>query len=179
MVERRRIRRLLAPVALIVIGVWLLAGCVYIPTFSTTTSGKSVGGSVGAADSRRPLRVSRSTLDDVLRVLGKPPHATSDGRVLAYPWSVRHGIVVWPLCFAGYSVNGQRTLVLRLDERHVLRSFEILRQDDNILDLYGGARGAKMLPPEIWGDRAEAMREKLGRWQPSTRTSTAPATRPR
>src|SRR3712207_1613261 len=103
---RPKLRPLLAPIALIVIGVWLLAGCVYVPTFGTTTSGRNAGKSVGPANSDRPLRVSRATLDDVLKVLGRPPHATAEGRVLAYPWRVRHGVSIWPLCFAADSVDG-------------------------------------------------------------------------
>src|SRR5687768_2214030 len=151
MMHRRA--RIALPVALIVLGMWLLVGCVYIPTFGTTVSGKNVAGSVGPKASRKPVRISLSTVTDVVRVLGEPPHATSDRRVFAYPWTVRNGIAVWPLCFAAYSVRGTRTLVLRFDEQHVLFSAELLSENDRVIR-WDQSVGSPKLPIEIWEERA-------------------------
>ena len=178
MVERRKIRRLLAPLVLIVAGVWVLVGCVYIPTFGTRMAGKDVAKSVGHADSRKPIRVSRATVADVLRVLGEPPFATDDRRVFAYPWTVRNGIAVWPLCFAAYPVRGQRTLVLRFDTEDVLGSFEVLKRDEPAVNLYYNQKMLPVLPQEIERERWHSRPAGVHPWAPSTRPATSPATQP-
>src|SRR6478609_6065945 len=124
-------RKLLLPTGLAALGVWVLVGCVYIPTFGPTVRGRNAAGDVGPAGSKKPVRVADSTLADVVRVLGEPPLATADRRVVGYPWSVRKGFLVWPLCFSADSIHGNRTLVLRFDGQQVLRSFEVLKQDEN------------------------------------------------
>jgi hypothetical protein len=170
-------RKLLLPTGLAGLGVWVLVGCVYIPTFGPTVRGRNASGEVGPAGSKKPIRVSASTLDDVIRVLGEPPLATSDRRVVGYPWSVRNGYLVWPLCFSGDSIYGNRTLVLRFDERQVLRSFEILKQDEDF-QTAGGMLRMTPLPPEIERERAEERRRQFERERALSRPPTVPATEP-
>jgi hypothetical protein len=174
---RRPNRRIIVPAILAALGTWLLVGCIYIPTFGTTVRGRNAGGEVGAAASRKPVRVAGSTLADAIRVLGEPPQATADRRVVAYPWTVRNGIFVWPLCFTGASAYGRRTLVLRFDERHVLQSFQILKNDETLFTLDGGA-GMLLLPPEIERERASEFRRRAVLRPPSPVAATVPATVP-
>ena len=165
--------------ALAVVGVWLLVGCIYIPTFGTRFSGKNVGKSVGAAGSDKPVRVKYSTRSDVLRVLGEPPFATADRRVFAYPWTVRNGIAVWPLCFATSAIRGQRTLVLRFDSNDVLGSFQTLKQNEPVVNLYYDQPLAPLLPEEIEKERSAARLREFQSGRASTRPATVPAAQPR
>jgi hypothetical protein len=166
-------RKLLLPIGLTALGAWVFAGCVYIPTFGPTVRGRNAAGDIGPPDSKKPIRVTASTLADVIRLLGEPPLATSDRRVVGYPWSVRNGYLVWPLCFSGESFYGHRTLVLRFDERQVLQSFEILKHDDD-LQTAGGVLSMTPLPPEIARERAEEMRRQYELKRALSRPTAAP-----
>jgi hypothetical protein len=172
-----RSTRLLLPLALAAVGVWLLAGCVYIPVFGPTVEGKNASKSVGSNASRKPIRAGRATHADVVRVLGEPQAKTADDRVLAYTWVIRNGYAVWPLCFGGYPVNGSRTLVLRFDERHLLRSFEVLKMNDPVIQFSGSGRHF-LMPPEIEQEQRAAHLRAYGARLSTTRPTTSPAPAP-
>src|SRR5215204_2121005 len=123
---RNTIRKTLPPTLLAAAGVWVLVGCIYIPTFDKVVNGADAARQVGGARSKKPLRVDRTTQADVLRVLGTPHFTSTSGREIAYAWEVQNGYTFWPLClFSGYPVNGKRTLVLRFHEDGVLRSYQV------------------------------------------------------
>jgi hypothetical protein len=173
----RHARHIVLPAALALLGVWVLAGCLYIPTFGTTVKGRNASKSVGAARSGKPIGVARSSAADVIRLLGEPTFATADRSVFAYPWTVRNGYAVWPLCFGGYSVLGERTLVLRFAGDERLRSYEVLRRDDPVIQINSmGSRAP--LPPEIEEEMRAARMKEYERGRSSTRPATAPVTRP-
>ena len=123
-------RPALLPALLIVLGVCLLQGCLFIPTFDKLKSGKDVSKAVGDANSRKRLRVGVSTLDDVIAVLGPPHYATPDRSEVAYVWTVTNGIWVWPFCFTAYPQEGKRALVLDFD-RGLLRSYRVEKMNGN------------------------------------------------
>lgn len=112
----------------------MLVGCVYVPMFGRTTLGTDVSKKVGGAQSRKPVRVGRSTRQEVLRALGAPYAESAEGRVLAYAWRAQNGFTIWPLCFTADSVDSWRTLVLRFNADHVLTSTEVLRHDEPLID---------------------------------------------
>jgi hypothetical protein len=172
-------RKLAFPIALAVVGAWLLVGCVYVPTFGPVISGKDVAKAVGAGDSKKPLRTGQASVADVRRLLGEPPFASDDGRVLAYPWTVRNGLAVWPLCFSAYPVRGQRTLVLRFDSSGFLQSFHLLKQDEPVMNLYPNQPQSPLLPEEIENDLRSARIAEVQRRKASTRPATVPTTQPR
>src|SRR5215204_20189 len=128
---KQRRTRLLLPLALAAIGAWLLAGCIFVPTFDKTIRGKNVSKYVGSQRQKRPLRLHAATRDDVLRVLGEPHYASPDRTRIAYEWDVRNGYWVWPLCFAAYAQEGRRVLLLTFDEEGVLRTSEGLKNNGN------------------------------------------------
>ena len=130
-------QRLLLPATLAGVGVYLLVGCIYIPTFKGVKSGKNYYKLVGDAKSRKPVRVGRSTLEDALRILGAPFSRKGDGEALAYAWTVQTGVAVWPLCFHAESMQGYRTLVLRFDATRQLASYAILKTNEPCLN-FGG-----------------------------------------
>jgi len=122
------IKRRIAPFLLLLAGMWLLIGCIYIPTFNRVIKGEDPQKKVGYGQSKRPLRVLHSHRDQVVQLLGEPL-ASADQRVLTYAWQVEKGVKIWPFCFTAESVKSARTLVLRFDEDGTLRSFEVLHAD--------------------------------------------------
>jgi hypothetical protein len=124
---------MLLPVALLAIGLYLLVGCVYIPTFGGLKSGRNYAKQVGDAKSKAAIRVGVSTRDDVLRAFGEPYAKKADGSGYAYIWTVQNGFAVWPLCFHVESVTGNRTLVLRFDATGRVASSEILKWNEPVI----------------------------------------------
>lgn len=164
-------RRALLPIVLIALGLYLLVGCIYIPMFGRTTDGKNVRRAVGDANSRRPLRVSRASRDDVLRVLGPPYVAASDGSALAYTWRVQNGIAIWPFCFMADSIDGMRTLVLRFDQAGKLQSYNLMKSDKPLISL--GAMWFQPPLPDDLRDELAAQKNPL-----SSRPTGRPASPP-
>ena len=126
--------RLLLPAALAGVGVYLLVGCIYIPTFNATTDGKNHASKVGDAKSRKPIRVGRTHRDDVMRLLGPPPFVTPDGRGAVYPWRALRGVWVMPLCFMVEGMHRYRAMYLTFDANGYLERFQVESGDeDNLL----------------------------------------------
>jgi hypothetical protein len=119
-------RKIVLPALLIVAGVYLLAGCLYIPTFEKPQKGMQIPpDQVGDAKSDKPLRVGSATRSDVEQILGLPMFATTDGRQVAYSYRVVNGLWVYPLCFSAEPQTASRALVLSYDADHILRDFRI------------------------------------------------------
>lgn len=131
-----RARRIALPFGLLALGVWLLNGCIYIPTFNRTVEGKNLRNKVGSAHSHRPVKIGVSTAHDVVRELGKPYRQTEDGRVLCYTWKTQAAATVWPLCFDYYSIDRWQTLVLRFNDKGVLSSSEVLTSRNYMADYF-------------------------------------------
>jgi len=147
--NRPNFRRSILPLALIGFGIWLTSGCIYVPMFGRTIKGNNAAKQVGDQKSSRPIRLNYATREQVVRVLGQPYAQRPDGTALAYTWRVQNGFTVWPLCFSGYSVDGQRTLVLRFDESGVLRSTQFLKHDQPLIQLPQALAETVPLPPDL------------------------------
>ena len=160
--RRRRFPKALAPVLLAALGVWLLVGCLYIPTFNRRVSGRDVSPEVGDERSKRPVRVNHATRADVVKVLGQPMLTSYDGRRVAYHWTTMHALWVWPLCFQAYPENETRTLVLTFDEGDTLSAYQVTTHTENLLTSGGPVR--PRLPREFF--------------PPASQPHTAPASRP-
>jgi len=124
-------RALILPTLLALAGVLMLAGCIYIPTFGVSVEGTSnLQKKVGAADSKKPIRLNTSTRSEVEQVFGQPYDAKVDGTQTVYAWTRRWGIAWLPLCFwnrLGY-VPDDRTkwFLLTYNSDHVLVKVELL-----------------------------------------------------
>jgi hypothetical protein len=116
----RSIWRVLLPATLAFVGVYLLVGCIYLPTFNAVVDGPDASAKVGEASSDKTLRVGISTRDDVRRVLGKPFHETADGRLWVYSWKRQKGLLVYPLCFQAFPENKAYATTIEFDERDVI-----------------------------------------------------------
>jgi hypothetical protein len=143
---RTIVKKGLPPAIIAAVGVWLLAGCVFIPTFNKRIHGREVTRDVGKENSKKPLRLGRATRDDVLRLLGDPPYWSPDGRRVAYTWTVLNGIWVWPLCFDSFNQEEARTLILTFDADDTLVSYRMTRNGQNWWTAGGG--GARPILPQ-------------------------------
>ena len=95
-----RLSRNFIALVVAVLGACASGGCIYIPTFGAT-EGQNVSKFVGAADSKRPLRVGVSTRQDVIELLAEPKatsddsvlisHAPQDSHTLIYRWQTLQG----------------------------------------------------------------------------------------
>ena len=144
-----RARAILLPFALLIVGGWLLQGCLYIPTFNAPLS-EDPSKQVGGEHSRKPLRVNGATRDDVERVLGMPERVNVDGTEIVYGWEARKGIWVYPLFFQTETDDQRRALLLRFDEHGMLRSYDVGRYGELLRSHrwnYGGRLRQSPSPP--------------------------------
>ncbi len=120
-------KRNLLPMLLIALGLSLLIGCFYIPTFerSVSSAQKDFRKLVGQ-ENDRPLRVGYANRTEVLRLLGPPPLISADRSAIGYLFETRQGYWVWPICFSAESANN-KVYGLRLDfgSDDVLRKFKV------------------------------------------------------
>jgi hypothetical protein len=148
-------------------GVWMLVGCIYIPTFNATTEGRNHSGKVGDANSRKPIRVGQTHRDDVMRLLGPPPFVTPDGRGAVYPWRATRGVWVMPLCFMVESMHSYHGVFLTFDERGYLERFQFDSGGED--DLFHGAdpgeltRGLRPWGRWNWPDEPDRIVPKRSR----------------
>jgi outer membrane protein assembly factor BamE (lipoprotein component of BamABCDE complex) len=116
-------------------GLFMLAGCFYLPTFETVHvdenhPGKDVSGLVGSADSHRPLHVGSATRTQVTTLLGPPAQTSQDGGTIYYTWETQQGIWV-DLCgiFPPHLRHDETTrdyeLSLTFDQRDILVDFKL------------------------------------------------------
>src|SRR4051812_30229430 len=116
----RSTRSLTVAILLIAVAVWLLAGCIYIPTFNATVKGNNVSGEVGPPQSKKLLRTGIATRHDVERLLGPPSCANTDQSEIAYTWTRREALLVWPLCFSSQGYDREMSLVLTFDSTRLM-----------------------------------------------------------
>jgi outer membrane protein assembly factor BamE (lipoprotein component of BamABCDE complex) len=140
-------RRTIAPLMLVALGIWLMAGCLYIPTFNATVHGPDASESVGGEGSTKPLKPG-ATRDAVQRVLGKPYFATSDGRYWVYSWEKRKGILVWPLCFSAKPEDRAYALTLEFKDNDIVHDF-MLEQGHATVYLWDVRNEDRFVPPRV------------------------------
>ncbi len=140
----RSVRRAL-PFVLIVIGLWLLSGCIYVPMFNHTIGGKDATKYVGPSDSNAKLRVGLSSRSAVIRVLGKPFFATDDHRYVVYSWRKRKSSQIWPLCFTIANDDTAYAMTLEFDALNQLVASRVEHRDPSYY-LFG-VSGAKPFAP--------------------------------
>jgi hypothetical protein len=123
------------PVLLLVLGLWLLAGCLYlpIPEHLTNNTQKDFRKLVGDGNSKRPLQTGRAMRQQVFALLGPPPYASYDDRSVAYVLETESGGWVYPLCFTA-TANRRRIYGLRIDfnEQGNMEGWEIGQDEQEI-----------------------------------------------
>jgi hypothetical protein len=128
---RRNMIRSLLPISLAIIGLTLLVGCLYIPTFEepTASSQPDFRDLVGN-DPRHPIRPGYVDRRTVVLLLGQPQLESNDHKSIGYLFATHQGYWFWPLCFAGQEAT-RTEYGLRLDFRDdgVLRDFNVVHND--------------------------------------------------
>jgi hypothetical protein len=130
------------------LGVWLLAGCFYLPGSAKLVEGKDASRDVGSSKSDRPVRTGSATRADAFRVLGEPQYASADGRRVAYEWVITKGRWVYPLCFGSTANHETRTLILTFDDADKLAAYQLTRWGQNWMTA-GNPPPPPNLPQEV------------------------------
>lgn len=127
-VTRRDVRRALIPLGLLGIGVALLIGCIPIPgSYQPRDGGFRPEAHIGGPTSGEPIRLRRSTRDEVIRVIGTPHKATPDGRTFVYDYQVNTVTTVFPLCFMALPEYAWRYLRLDFNEAGELQRYKVYK----------------------------------------------------
>jgi len=122
--------KLIPPIFLAVLGVAMLSGCIYVPTFGVSVHDTSnLKKKVGHAHSDKPIKLNVSTRQEIIALIGKPMDSTLDDSVAVYPWHRRWGVWFFPLCFwneLGYFAD-DRTRYFRFtyNSDHILTKVEL------------------------------------------------------
>lgn len=102
--RRRRVWRVALPASVLGLLVWVMVGCIYVPTWERvqlTGAEQDFRPLVGSAkDGQWRFAADRVTRSEVERLLGRPPYASADGRRVAYTLTSRRGLWVVPLCLS-------------------------------------------------------------------------------
>ncbi len=110
--------RLTLPILFLIPLVWLMIGCLYVPTWERVqlrgTKRDFRDLSDPPAGGTGPIVVGHVTRRQVQDLLGPPPYASADGSAVAYMLTTRRGLRVVPLCLAvGSGFESQ--VAIRLD----------------------------------------------------------------
>jgi hypothetical protein len=119
----------LLPALLILAGLLVLTGCIFIPGFHETVEKTNVAAKVGDASSNRPIRVGNATRAQIVAMFGPPQYVDDTGRRIGYRWTVRNGIWLVPLCFTATPRLGYHGIELDFDEHDVLERFQVVTDD--------------------------------------------------
>jgi hypothetical protein len=119
----------LLPAILILVGLLILTGCIFIPGFHETVARTNVAAKVGDAQSERPIRVGFATRQQIVSMFGPPQYADYMGRRIGYSWTVRNGIWLVPLCFTATPRLGYHGIELDFDDKDVLQNFRLVAED--------------------------------------------------
>lgn len=146
----RRIFRKTLPVILLLFGVWLMAGCFYlpIPEHRSEHQAKDFRKLVGAIDSKKAIRPGAVTRAQVIALLGPPQYASDappyrfynqpttapseDHSAVGYVLETESNAWVYPLCFT--ATPGSRTeyeLRMVFDKNDVLNHWDLENQRVN------------------------------------------------
>jgi hypothetical protein len=126
---RRRLARRLFPTLLAALGLWLLAGCFYLPIPEHRIDSKQPDFRDLVKDGRRPAPIragiSRAA---VIAILGPPRY---EGRhAVGYRLYTESGLWVWPLCFSATSAaRFEYAMDLTFNENDVLVRIESAHGD--------------------------------------------------
>lgn len=176
-------RRIALPLGLIGAGLWMLVGCIYIPTFNMTTGAKDATKSVGDAHSDKRLRPGVSTRRNVRKLLGKPFFATADGRFLVYSWKKQKGLLIYPQCFMVLPETDAFAMTLEFGADGVMSGFDVERQP-GMASLFSVPNAKRFVPYHVTLHQMElnlqGQPEMLQQFRAATRsirTTTRPSMR--
>ena len=126
--------RIAMPLALIAVSLWLLVGCLYLPTGENvhlTGSKKDFRTLPGYDAEKTPVVAGRFTRDRIEALLGRPDYRSNNGRRVMYVLHASSGVWIMPLCFSIRAGTDETIgLVLRYDNGGTLQTWQQLRNMD-------------------------------------------------
>jgi hypothetical protein len=107
-------RRCVLPAVLLAIGLFLLAGCFWVPLPEKPVlrGQPNVAKMVGPAKSKNAVHLG-VTREQVEQAIGRPQRWRIDGTATAYTFTVRNGAWIYPMCFMG--LDTWKDYAVRLD----------------------------------------------------------------
>jgi hypothetical protein len=139
-----KMARWVIPIALIIVGVWGLAGCFYLPVaeHKVDSTQKDFRPLIRKGDTPGVFVSGITTRIAVVALLGPPQYVSGDDRAIGYVYDTAEGLYVWPLCFRAVS-DSYRSYALRLefDQQNYLVRFDTyyLQFPPRVLGIPGGA----------------------------------------
>lgn len=135
-------KKIILPMTLIVLGLCMLVGCLFVPTFEMPSSRSEIDFRKYVSDhtwSRKPIRPFHADRRSVEAILGPPSLISGDRRAIGYLFKVHSGVWLWPLCGGGdpvdYTTYGVRLVLNKSDQ--VVR-VDLVRHDDVLPPLQFG-----------------------------------------
>ena len=113
--------------SLAAVGVAVLIGCIPVPVFRPSQGGPRPEEQIGAKSSGKPLRVGRSTRQDVDRILRAPQKTMSAPDADIYAYSITTVRWIVPLCFYSYPDEDGRYIRLEYGADDVLRGYKVFK----------------------------------------------------
>jgi hypothetical protein len=122
--------KIVIPVLLIAMCLFLLVGCFDLPTpeglVQSDAHGKDVRKLAGGSAAKTPLHNGQTTRAKVIALLGPPTYESADSRAIGYTSKTFKGFQFIPLCgIAGPDEIGQYVLRLDFDDQDVLKSYAL------------------------------------------------------
>ena len=124
MPARRRVMRFIIAVALLILGVVLLIGCIPIPGPEKVSSGRDFRRFIDPHSKSPHIQVGM-TRSQVEWWLGTSGYQEAKGRIVVYELGTIDGFYLVPLCFKTQERRHMRELRLVYDEEDVLRTWSI------------------------------------------------------
>jgi hypothetical protein len=156
-----QLRRLALPAGVACVGMYLLIGCIPLPgDYRNAAGGPRPEARIGKAGDDRPIQLGRSTLDNVSSVLGRPRFMTPDGRAVGYGYSVRTGVVLYPLCFMADTNKESRVLVLRFDGAGALQSFKVYKDMQQAPEYEGFMLWQRQMQAQLLRERKQQQQQQ-------------------
>jgi hypothetical protein len=159
---------ILLPVLVLVLLVWLMVGCIYVPSLNQVNYARGhqdFRPFLGASGDGRPIAVGHVARGQVIALLGTPALASTDGSAIGYVFEERHGYWVWPQCVAAgtaqYTVHALR---LDFDGQGVLKGCRTAVRDCLVAP---GDVGLWRASPEVCESELLEDLEELNRVGPS------------
>ena len=128
MLQRRAL-----PMLLLLIGLWLLAGCFAVPVperaSPNNANDRDFRKLVGDAASNRAIHEGASRAH-VVDLLGAPAYQTPDHRAVAYTFATERAAWIYPLCFAATTARERNyRLYLEYDDAGRVTRWETAHKD--------------------------------------------------
>jgi hypothetical protein len=126
-------RTIILPAFVLILGVYVLIGCIPLPGDFKQPSGQPRPEKlIGKLNSDKPIRIDGATYGQVTETLGLPALASSDHSTAVYTYEINDVNNLANLCFIGEHGWALRHLLLRFAPDGRLQSFKTYKNLDQL-----------------------------------------------